>query len=111
MKSRDPLLYEQLIGQYLTEEDVQSTVKNKDLGFASVLMQHVQALQDNELFNQLKDTEVSQVCLCCLHILTKMGSKGAMENFSSFSLISHLLHNHVYLKTFLFLFSGLKYYG
>ena len=61
MKSRDPLLYDQLIGQYLTEENAQSSIAKEDLGFASVLMQHVQVLQDKKLYNEMKEAEVGLI--------------------------------------------------
>ena len=61
MKSRDPLLYEQLIGQYVGTEEAQSKVDSKNLGFSSVLLDHVQALQNNELYNLQKVAEVRSV--------------------------------------------------
>ena len=61
MKSRDPLLYEQLIGQYVGTEEAQSKVDSNNLGFSSVLLDHVQALQNNELYNLQKVAEVRSV--------------------------------------------------
>ena len=59
MKSRDPLLYEQLIGQYVGEDEVQSKIEPKSLAFSSVLLDHVQALQNNRLYDLQKEAEVT----------------------------------------------------
>ena len=59
MKERDPLLFEQLIGQYKTQEEIKSEVEGKDLNFSTVLIDHVQALANTVLYEQMKDTEVN----------------------------------------------------
>ena len=62
MKRRDPLLYEDMIGQHLTEEDVQAMLAvdkgMKDHLLSEVLLQHVQMTENNELYERLKDAEV-----------------------------------------------------
>jgi len=62
MKQRDPLLYEDMIGQYLTEDDAKAMVvvdeSLKDHALSEVLLQHIQVMQNNELYERLKDAEV-----------------------------------------------------
>lgn len=58
MKERDPLLYQQLIGQYLTDEEVNEQVEGRDLSMSAIMMQHVQAIANTELYNKLCDIEV-----------------------------------------------------
>ncbi|XP_060071957.1 coiled-coil domain-containing protein 97-like [Ylistrum balloti] len=60
MKHRDPYLYEQLIGQYLTDEEVQGQVDKSDLRFSTILLKHMDQLEENEVFKLQKDTEDSQ---------------------------------------------------
>jgi len=74
MKRRDPLLYEDMVGQYLTEDDAKAMLavdeQMKDHAFSEVLLQHIQATQNNELYERLKDAEVFT------HIVT-----GGIEDF------------------------------
>lgn len=74
MKRRDPLLYEDMIGQHLTDEDAKAmmTVDEtmKDHVLSEVLLQHMQAMQNNELYEKLKDAEVFMHNWCIL-IATK----------------------------------------
>jgi len=62
MKRRDPLLYEDMIGQHLTDDDVKAMItadkEMKDHSLSAVLLQHIQAMQNNELYKRLKDAEV-----------------------------------------------------
>jgi len=62
MKRRDPLLYEDMIGQHLTDDDVQSMIaadqEMKDHALSNVLLKHIQVMQNNELYQRLKDAEV-----------------------------------------------------
>ena len=62
MKRRDPLLYEDMIGQYLTDDDAKAMLAvdegMKDHALSEVLLQHIQAIQNNELYERLKDAEV-----------------------------------------------------
>jgi len=62
MKRRDPLLYEDMIGQYLTDDDAKAMLAvgegMKDHALSEVLLQHIQAMQTNELYERLKDAEV-----------------------------------------------------
>ena len=59
MKHRDPLLYEQMVGQYLTEDEVAASIDKSDLTFSSILMSHIQMQYDNVLYNRQRDIEVS----------------------------------------------------
>ena len=59
MKQRDPLLYEQMVGQYLTDEEIQAQVDKSDLTFSNILLTHIQVLQNNEMYKEQKDIEAS----------------------------------------------------
>lgn len=52
MKRRDPLLFEEMIGKYQTNEDVAEAVATADLSLSEVLLRHLQAVQNNELYEQ-----------------------------------------------------------
>jgi len=62
MKQRDPLLYEDMIGQHLTDDDVKTMLaadeRMKDHALSEVLLQHIQVMQNNELYERMKDAEV-----------------------------------------------------
>jgi len=64
MKRRDPLLYEDMIGQHLTDDDVQALrAAGADRGandplLSEILLQHIQMMQNNELYERQKDAEV-----------------------------------------------------
>jgi len=62
MKRRDPLLYEDMIGQHLTDDDAMAMLtvdeRMKDHALSEVLLQHIQVTQNNRLYEQLKDAEV-----------------------------------------------------
>jgi len=62
MKRRDPLLYEDMIGQHLTDDDAKAMLtvdeSMKDHALSEVLLQHIQVMQNNELYDRLKDAEV-----------------------------------------------------
>ena len=59
MKHRDPLMYEQMVGQYRTEDEVAGEIDKSDLTFSSILMSHIQMQYDNVLYNRQMDIEVS----------------------------------------------------
>lgn len=65
MKRRDPLLYEDMIGQHLTDDDAKAMITvdetMKDHILSEVLLQHMQVMQNNELYEKLKDAEESQM--------------------------------------------------
>ncbi|KAK2175416.1 hypothetical protein NP493_734g02081 [Ridgeia piscesae] len=61
MKHRDPLLYEQMVGQYLTEDEVAASIDKSDLTFSSILMSHIQMQYDNVLYNRQRDIEEGQM--------------------------------------------------
>jgi hypothetical protein len=65
MKERDPLLYEQMVGQFITEEEANEQVEQEmdraDLRFSTILMKHMQWRESNQLYNAQKDIEVSTV--------------------------------------------------
>lgn len=52
MKKRDPLLFEEMIGRFLTNEDVANDVSKSDLSLSAVLLCHLQVMQNNELYDQ-----------------------------------------------------------
>ena len=58
MKYRDPYLYEQLVGQYLTDDEINDKVDKTDLRFSTILLKHIDIIQENELYQGQKDTEV-----------------------------------------------------
>lgn len=60
MKHRDPYLYDQLIGQYLTEEEINGQVDKSDLRFSTILLKHMDQLEENQVFKLQKDTEEGQ---------------------------------------------------
>lgn len=62
MKSREPLLYDQMVGQFLTEEEQQqkeaASIDRSDLRFSTILMHHMERLQEQSLYSQQKEEEV-----------------------------------------------------
>ena len=63
MKWRDPWLYFQMIGQYMTDEDIQAKVDKADLRFSSVLLQHMDQLRENAWYEVLKQKEVRSIVI------------------------------------------------
>ena len=59
MKQRDPLLYEQMVGQYLSPEEVNDMVDKADLRFSSILTKHMDVLQSNIIYGLQKEIEVN----------------------------------------------------
>ncbi|XP_064622827.1 coiled-coil domain-containing protein 97-like isoform X2 [Lineus longissimus] len=64
MKERDPLLYEQMVGQFITEEEANEEVERQmdksDLRFSTILMKHMQWSETNQLYKVQKDIEEGQ---------------------------------------------------
>jgi hypothetical protein len=58
MKFRDPYLYEQLIGQFITEEEAQQMIDKSDLRFSTILLKHMDQLDENEQYRKEKEKEV-----------------------------------------------------
>ena len=59
MKGRDPLLYEQMIGQYLTEEEQQrDSVDPSEMRLSSMLMQFMEMKQNNAIRDLQQEREV-----------------------------------------------------
>lgn len=58
MKFRDPYLYDQMIGQFLTDEEIQAKVDKSDLRFSSILIRHIDILDENARFARDRDKEV-----------------------------------------------------
>ena len=62
MKRREPLLYEQMIGQFLTEEEQQKQVTDaidrSDLRFSTILLTHMDDAQRRALYKYQKEKEV-----------------------------------------------------
>ncbi|KAK2166046.1 hypothetical protein LSH36_43g05040 [Paralvinella palmiformis] len=61
MKSRDPLLYEQMVGQYLTEEEILAEVQKHDGAISSVLFDHIEIMYNNELYAKQVEQEECQL--------------------------------------------------
>ena len=61
MKRRDPLLYEEMVGQYLTSDEIQSQAElaTSDGNLSSVLLKHLQSMQNNELYERQVENQVS----------------------------------------------------
>ena len=63
MKARDPLLYEEMIGRYLTKEERSSKAAeimgNNEFVLSDFLMKHIAQIQENNLYYNLKDKEVT----------------------------------------------------
>ncbi|XP_041468356.1 coiled-coil domain-containing protein 97-like [Lytechinus variegatus] len=60
MRAREPLMYEQLIGQYLTDEERAETrtkVDKTDLKFSTILMSFMQDQETKELYKRQQDKE------------------------------------------------------
>ena len=65
MKGRDPLLYEQMIGQYLTEEEQQrDSVDPSEMRLSSMLMQFMEMKQNNAIRDLQQEREVELYELC-----------------------------------------------
>ena len=61
MKSRDPRLYEQMVGQYLSAEEIQQQIQANDLGdgsIAKLLMHHIETIHNNETYARQVEIEV-----------------------------------------------------
>ena len=58
MKQRDPLLYEQMVGQYLSPDEVDDMVDKSDLRFSTILTKHMDVLQSNIIYGLQKEMEV-----------------------------------------------------
>lgn len=61
MKYRDPFLYEQLIGQFITEEEAQKMIDKSDLRFSTILLKHMDNMEEKELYKMEKEREECQV--------------------------------------------------
>ncbi|VDI82237.1 Hypothetical predicted protein [Mytilus galloprovincialis] len=61
MKYRDPFLYEQLVGQYLDDDEINDKVDKTDLRFSTVLFKHIDILHEHEAYKDQKDTEDGQM--------------------------------------------------
>lgn len=61
MKYRDPFLYEQLVGQYLTDDEIHGRVDKSDLRFSTILFKHIDILQENKTYQDQKDREEGQM--------------------------------------------------
>ncbi|KAL8586903.1 hypothetical protein ACOMHN_051008 [Nucella lapillus] len=64
MKRREPLLYQQLIGRFLTEEEreerVAAAIDRSDLRFSSILLTHLDDVRERALYQHQKDREDGQ---------------------------------------------------
>ena len=55
---RDPLLYEQMIGQHLSEEEINDMVDRSDLRLSNILIKHMDVVQSNIIHGLQKEIEV-----------------------------------------------------
>ena len=69
MKFREPYLYEQMVGQYLTQKEIQGKVDKADLKFSSILLKHIDQLDENIRFGQSKDKEVCNYAIKILQLI------------------------------------------
>ena len=64
MKTRDPLLYEEMIGQFLTDEEAaamaQDDISNNSQ-LSQLLLRHLQSMQNNELYEFQVEQQVRSV--------------------------------------------------
>lgn len=60
MKFRDPYLYDQMVGQYLTDDEIRAKVDKSDLTFSSILIKHMDIIDENKRFQEDKDMEEGQ---------------------------------------------------
>lgn len=60
MKYRDPFLYEQMVGQYLTDDSLGAKVDKTDLRFSTILLKHIDIIQEHSVYDQQKETEEGQ---------------------------------------------------
>ena len=67
MKFREPYLYEQMVGQYLTDDEIKAKVDKTDLTFSNILLKHIDQLDENARYGVTKDTEVclDKLMICC----------------------------------------------
>ena len=62
MKFREPYLYDQMIGQYLSDDEIKAKVDKTDLTFSNILLKHIDQLDENVRFGNAKDVEVTFFC-------------------------------------------------
>ncbi|KAL3873986.1 hypothetical protein ACJMK2_037060 [Sinanodonta woodiana] len=60
MKYRDPYLYEHMVGQYLTDQDIKQTIDKSDLRFSSILLKHIDQQVENAVYEYTKSNEEGQ---------------------------------------------------
>lgn len=61
MKKRDPMLYEEMIGQFLTDEETSSMAQSEassDPQLSQLLLGHLQAMQNNERYEEQVEQQV-----------------------------------------------------
>ena len=69
MKERDPLLYERMVGQYLTEEEVSAQIDKTNLSFSNILLTHIQVQQNNELYKQQQEVSMQNILSINIYFL------------------------------------------
>ncbi|KAK3597659.1 hypothetical protein CHS0354_040029 [Potamilus streckersoni] len=60
MKYRDPYLYEHMVGQYLTDQEIRQTIDKSDLRFSSILLKHIDQQVENAVYEYSKNNEEGQ---------------------------------------------------
>jgi len=62
MKKRDPMLYEEMIGQFLTDEETVNMSRNlmsDNMQLSQLLLRHLQVMQNNEVYEQQIEKQVN----------------------------------------------------
>ena len=70
MKKRDPLLYEEMIGQFLTAEDtanMSQKLMGENVQLSHLLLRHLQVMQNNEMYQQQIDKQVNSFYVNCFN--------------------------------------------
>merc|ERR1712168_1438484 len=61
MKFREPLLFEQMVGKYMTTEEKEAKIDRSDLRFSTILYKHMDVLEENHRYKCQKMKEESQI--------------------------------------------------
>jgi len=58
MKHRDPLMYEDMIGQHLSEAEISKMVDKSEASLSGILLKHLRVMQNNDQYAIQKEMEV-----------------------------------------------------
>ncbi len=67
MKNRDPLLYERMVGKYLSTEQIKRQSDAIGASLSGIFLSHIQAMQNNELYEKLRAKNVRILVMCCTY--------------------------------------------